>query len=882
MPGHTVSLAGATNNAIDHNDDGQICGPVRNRIAGSGRGQFEWVAAMISRRAFLRETALGIGAFVVAPSNFAYSEEAPPLLGAVKDMCDRLAPLGWRQLLLDATGGELDISATDLKQELAKPLMRIDRTYPGFGDFSLAGKSAIDPGNPERSLLYHALASPTVVSDRAGMELGGFPTLAELDLVENYVYGANAPRWEEIQSRANGRPIGIVVFAAQYQPAPMSVHGRHAEMCFARAGIARLGNLEPFYDERARNFVSVDETRPFDFRVMPRRFAPYLAVKMEGASAEFGPQDPLPEDKNLDFWVPLHKLFNGRECISGLNLQVELGCGLRNDGIAQFHRFLDLKGLQNNWRGEVLENHPFTIKDSMIGSLSERPELGEGVLEPRANPLITAAQYEGRMLTFPVDGRYTSLESHMQLSGMQVILSGTDDDGDEPDEPRYMLDAMQETQRPAPQFINIRHRVLANGQIENLNARTDMDSIIKEGGYQALHYHDGAGDGWVEARCPQLEPRVDAVLSAYCMIGLPDFFPKVTQRDLMVWWRTKVPQPVRASLWAILPLALSQTRIAANITLPAGFSLEDRTMTAIVSQPAPQTDSRQEPNGPWEVQKTGLPDGSPGLFDPGWDTSQSVHYSNPGEPVQKFLSGYGLGSPFIEDAKLCAALGAYWPGIAPDSTRSFPPDKRIDGNFYPYPTIVPLTDQEIGSAPLANGEYLPWDGVRGPQYVTIEGKTVAAYPNPYRTDYIDIVGTMTAALTSRIDLPEYKARIMAMAAVYWALGIHDPEFVMKHGEEAATYKVIQAKAAWAVMSFRVVDAADAAMRAAEQVAKMELTGERRYAFQIYRWGKELPNPNELHTVLVEVLEQANAYVSDSTVLIQRDNGAWTIDRSMPT
>jgi len=38
----------------------------------------------------------------------------------------------------------------------------------------------------------------------------------------------------------------------------------------------------------------------------------------------------------------------------------------------------------------------------------------------------------------------------------------------------------------------------------------------------------------------------------------------------------------------------------------------------------------------------------------------------------------------------------------------------------------------------------------------------------------------------------------------------------------------------------------------------------------------------MHVTLLEVLEQAQAYVSDHTVLIQRENGPWTIDRSMPT
>ena len=458
---------------------------------------------MKTRRAFIRDAALGIGAFVVVPGQLALGATPQPLFNSVAALCGRLGPLGWRQLLLDATGGELDIASNDLERQLSRPLTRIDRTYPGFGDFARSATRAIEPGRPDRSLFYHALASPTVVADRTGSELGAFPTLAEIEAVENYVYGVNPPSMEELRRRANGRPLGIVVFAPQYQSAPMSVHGDHAELCFARTGIARLGNLEPDYDARARNFVAQVETSPFDFRVMPRRFAAYLAVQVQGASPEFGPQDPLPKDKDLPFWVPIHKLFSGSECIAGLNLDVELRRGLRNDGLAQFHRFLDLNGLQNNWRGEDLENYPFTIKDAMIGSLSERPSFGEGMLEPQQNPLITSAQYKGRPLTFPVDGRYTSSPEHLQLSGMQVLPPVGDDE--EFIEPRYMLDTMQEVQRPAPQFINIRHRVLSNGNVENLNLMPDMDEIIKKGDYQALHYYDGVGDGWVEAHCPQLQ-----------------------------------------------------------------------------------------------------------------------------------------------------------------------------------------------------------------------------------------------------------------------------------------------------------------------------------------------------------------------------------------
>src|SRR3712207_7701916 len=45
-----------------------------------------------------------------------------------------------------------------------------------------------------------------------------------------------------------------------------------------------------------------------------------------------------------------------------------------------------------------------------------------------------------------------------------------------------------------------------------------------------------------------------------------------------------------------------------------------------------------------------LTDGMAGLFDPGWDLSQDRTADN-----RFFLANHGLGTPFIEDAKLCAA-----------------------------------------------------------------------------------------------------------------------------------------------------------------------------------------------------------------------------------
>jgi hypothetical protein len=358
----------------------------------------------------------------------------------------------------------------------------------------------------------------------------------------------------------------------------------------------------------------------------------------------------------------------------------------------------------------------------------------------------------------------------------------------------------------------------------------------------------------------------------------------VSQRDLMEWWKREVPQAVRDALWAIAPLTLSQTRLAANVTLPINFSINDTTVSAIVTQPDEGTGPVQAPNAPVPPEITGLSDSSPGLFDPGWETSQDIYWSDPDTPLQKFLTGYGLGAPFVEDAKLCAAYGAYWPGVSPDATRTFQPAKTLSGILYPWPTIVPLTDEEIGITPTAGGRYMPWDGVRGPTLRTVGGRQVVAYADADRVDYLDMPGTMTAALTSRIGFDEYTARVMAMSRVYWALGIHDPAIERQHAphHEQAMIEIMAEKSAWAVRSFQPVPARDAALAAAERAAGVQVPGPRRYRFEVYRWGKQSPDPGDLRTVLVEMLETAVAYVGGDVVIIRRGDGPWMRGEPIPT
>src|SRR3712207_8850922 len=108
------------------------------------------------------------------------------LIDDVRAICERLALHGWRDLL--GLHG-LDLTAGNLRDELLRELPGIDRDVRGFEDFASEGSRAIEPGRPAHSLLYHALASPNVWVGAGGEPLETFPTLAEIETVENFVFG---------------------------------------------------------------------------------------------------------------------------------------------------------------------------------------------------------------------------------------------------------------------------------------------------------------------------------------------------------------------------------------------------------------------------------------------------------------------------------------------------------------------------------------------------------------------------------------------------------------------------------------------------------------------------------------------------------------------
>ncbi len=729
------------------------------------------------------------------------------LIDRVKEICERLAPYGWGNLLLRHG---LDITATDLKQELSKPLSSIDRSWPGFEDFSGEGIRGIEPGSPAQSLLYHALASPHVILDADGMEMREFPSPTELETIENYVFGIEPPSIADLINQ-RGLNLAIAVLATEYRPASATVHRKHADLCFSRTGVARVGTVPALYDRKNRGFLPFVEGNDQGIRVLPCRYAAYIALQLDGDRDVFGPMNFMQSDRNNQFWVPIHKLFSGSECIRGLDLDLNLESHHLNEKLRRIHLELGRRGEDTGWGTPDINLPPFRFEEG-IAEWLDNENGAFGWLTPTPHPnLIEAAQYQNRPLTFKVPRNSSSFAPSFGISSVNGV-------------------------RRAPEYVHVRHQILSDGKLQDLNTLDNVAQRTRIGNYQAQHYIDFSGDGWIKAVCPQLATTFPRNISAYSLVTAPDFYPNCTQRELLEWWQQQVPSALQSEIWGQAgPETLSDERLAPNLQLSgANFRPEDNTVSAIVSLRISPNTQQRPLNDFHTFRHSHLPDNAAGVFAPGWDTSQdslngTVH-----------LAAYGLGSPFPEDAKLCAALSTFWPSVAPDAGRSF---------SITFPTVSPMTDEEIIDR--------PWDGVVGPVEVNQNGDRVVEYTN---FDYVDYINNtlgqkFSLALTGKVDFKEYTTRILAIVRAYQASNITN-------------------KRIWAILHFRPVDSSDLTLQQAQQETGETLQGNI-YNVEFFRRGSQSNHPTELTKVQVKIDSRISVFVGVlPIVLVKRNNEGW--------
>ncbi|HEY0301219.1 MAG TPA: hypothetical protein VGC36_07805 [Rhizomicrobium sp.] len=624
---------------------------------------------------------------------------------------------------------------------LRDPLPHIYRTVPGFEDFSELATRAIEPGDPALSLLYHAFASPNVRPAIAGGQPSDadFLTLAELDLLENYIYSlAPAP--------ANLADLVVAVFAYEYRPAVSTSHQLHADLLFSRTGVARVGSTPPAWSAPFRCFLNQAPGHPDTFAAMPARYAAFLAEKRVADTDNISLVGKWDDDVGRRFLFPVRKLFDGPECLPGAGLTLSFREYHRSEKLQRIFTVGKIKPRA----GFDLGAPPFLRQSGDAEPLATLSRAGASVLVSSPPvPLVRYArqrnaasghdEYVG--FTVPPAGpmfndfsenrHYTTLmlvESWWTLAPEIIIGELTDA------HPRI-------APRNLPNFVNIRHEVRdplappvdlgAQGAITDGRS---LEDYVKDGGYQAAMFEDGICDGALKAEVAGL-PVALASHAAFSVVTAPDFFPFADELHL-----SNHTQATPGQFKAGGPAPLCEGRYPVNPAVLKALSgghaaeVDDKTLVAIVGRPRHRAASVQPPRergivrGKWSRTTSYLTDAASNVFAPGWDVTFC------GGLFDKFYATYGLGSPFPEDVKLCAAANSFWPAAAPDASRTFQRTAT--------PTAIPMLDEELGyhaknpDKPVGAGTRPGWDGEYGPFFEYVNRERVVNFSDIRRSDYV--------------------------------------------------------------------------------------------------------------------------------------------------
>lgn len=706
------------------------------------------------------------------------------LIDDIKEICDRLAPLGWRDLIKAVTNDELDIqqaTAAELLDALTKDLSPVKQRF-GFEDFHPNGQRGITAGLPARSVLYHALASPNVVRAPGGALLGGFPTLADIEKVENLAFSTQVAARSLTQLTSAGK-WAVVVFATEYRPAQDTADRKFADLAFSRTGVGRVGTADPLYREATRGFWPENDTNPNSFRVIPVRFTVWLARQAPGSTARVMRIQPASAaDAARHFWIPAHKLFEGDECLTdvpALSMAVEFA--LVNLKLQRV-----MKSRKKNESG-----FPFVIETPDLAELRQKTDLGRFAVVPKkqVSLVVPAQDSAGDLKTY----RVPQSEDNRAFATYMTQFSSRVINGRSTEIHRF------------PAYVHARTKINPGGQPPtDLNDTLDVGAVVAAGNYDAQLYADFTGEGWLKVTVPQINgPALAGPLPAYVLLSAPDFFSSCGQRELSEWSNdgSKIPPSLIGSVWGVTPEPLSEMRLPANLQLTnTPFTADETTVTAVVGMADDSTGSILPL--PDVIRSSTLPDDAAGVFAPGWDVSVDV--KGPVATGTPHLAAYGLGSPFPEDAKLCAALSTFWPAVAPDVYRSM---SMHTGNSSLRGTVAPLTDEEIGQV---GG--LPWDGVPGPQIIAVAGIEQLEMARFQNVDYVTnaVQNRFSPRLLSRITTAEYENRVLAAARVHFSL--------------ASGADLLATRNRTLFLSFRIVTAGDSELQQAQNQTQHTLTG----------------------------------------------------------
>lgn len=220
---------------------------------------------------------------------------------------------GWEELVKKVSGVDLNIS-DPLDPKLFNIIQPKLDSVIGCDDF--IGMQLLKPGMPAESLLYHLLASPRVRFDTDNREFI-YPTLEQIDLLENYIYALQVLTPE----RLNNNNLVLAMFAYEYRPSCKTPHECHADLVFSRTGFSRVGS-QPLssYDRVNRCFTNKPANTDFEkeIAVTPARYGLFLAEYVDANHIENNAPQKL--DERMKYLLPIRKIFKNDQYLGGAGL----------------------------------------------------------------------------------------------------------------------------------------------------------------------------------------------------------------------------------------------------------------------------------------------------------------------------------------------------------------------------------------------------------------------------------------------------------------------------------------------------------------------------------------------------------------------------------
>lgn len=674
---------------------------------------------------------------------------------------------GWvdylnKTLSLKINPADTDIANYTKNQTFAK--------VKGFEDF--AGEKLIEPGYPAGSLLYHALASARV---RPAIARSQYPSVEIIDSLEDIIYGLRNFTADEMKDMV------LAVFAYEYRPAYKTPHHLHADMVFSRTGISRIGDCDMHYDAHNRCYTNkpANAAKVKSIAVTPARFGLFLAKKVVGeAGITLMGKARDGEDVKRTFLQPVRKIFKGDALLDTQSLNFsayhvnEKLNSLVKTFPDHFNNPIDASGKHMF----DINKPPFRVDSGNSTTLAMSIGTGSSVLiKSVPGGLVRWAKQNGKQIYYTVkkqDGAYFAAMNTAYVGNEEVLFY------DKLDGQVYREVNPYDVPRNTPMFVNAKFK--KDGAMPGF---IHLERNPR-GNYLAALFEDSICDGCVTVDTKSWESKLlpqhvlHNCLPAFSIITAPDFFPLVDNYDL-AGFDFDEDNATNFFEGGLYSFCAERTRpnqtMQDPVTKKPAFDAHGDTFTAVFSDSTltkntaagiyTQTSKRDYRASSF------LPDVCSGVFAPGWDITYANDTKQPDGKYHKadsYLSTRGLGSPFAEDMKLCAAMNGMWPAASPDAARTYQGSMDTD---YRNPTAVPLMDKEIGlhkDSPAVKElhffETSGWDGEQGPFLERVNGNMFVNFTDLACADYIQnaMNGKMDMSVLRELTSAELRSRMACL------------------------------------------------------------------------------------------------------------------------